>query len=176
MRRFEVGVLTAVSLACVAGCGGQDADAPPGVRLGDSVCHQCDMIISDERWAVATIVEGARGPEPRLFDDFNCQVNHEIEQPGLRVLARWSHAHDTREWIRTEEAGFLMSPGLRTPMGSKVAAFASRADAESARAALSGDVMDFETVWKRLGFAGACCPGERDRGVREDTKGDGHDH
>jgi len=151
-------LLTTVLL--LVGCSEQAADAPPAVRLGDSVCDQCNMIISDERWATATVVEGPRGPEARLFDDFNCQVNYEIEHPDAEVLARWSHSHTTHDWIRTESAHFLMSPNLRTPMGSKAAAFASAAEAEAAETELDGDVMLFEVAWSRLGFTGACCDTE----------------
>lgn len=144
-------------LLLFSGCNKQATDTPPVVRLGDSVCEECNMIISDERWATATIVEGPRGAEPRLFDDFNCQVNYEIANPDLTILGRWSHSHTTRKWIRTGDAHFLMSPGLRTPMASSIAAFASESEAEAAKGDLAGDVMSFEVAWKRLGRAGACC-------------------
>jgi len=153
---LSLAALTAL-LAPLAGCDKQALDGPPTVRLGDSVCEQCNMIISDERWATATIVEGPRGPRALLFDDFNCQVNHEVEHTDLDVLARWSHSHATGEWVRTDAAHFLMSPDLRTPMASGVAAFATREEAEAARAELTGDLMTFDVAWKRLGFAGACC-------------------
>lgn len=146
-----------VSIAgALASCGQDDAQGPPTVRLGDSLCAQCNMIISNERWATATIIDGPRGGEPRLFDDFNCQVNFEAARPDLVVLARWSHDYRGSGWLRTEEARFLMSPALRTPMGSQVAAFASPAEAQVARSDLTGDLMDFKTCWARLGFAGAC--------------------
>lgn len=152
--RSAIPVLLVVVLS---GCGNQPADGPPDVKLGDSVCDQCNMIISDARWATATIVQGDRGPEPRLFDDFNCQVNYEVEHPDADILARWSHGHTSGQWLRTEDATFLFSPNLRTPMGSNAAAFASRAEAESARIELSGEVVPFDHAWGRLGSVEACC-------------------
>lgn len=146
-------VLLAVSLLAIAlpGCGGREADGPPVVRLGDSVCDQCNMIISDARWATATIVDGPRGGEPRLFDDFNCQVNYEREHTAQAVLARWSHSHATSEWISTESAQFLISPEIRSPMGSRMAAFGSASEAAAAESELAGEVVDFATAWARLG-------------------------
>ena len=146
-------VLLAVSLLAIAlnGCGGREADGPPAVRLGDSVCDQCNMIISDARWATATIIDGPRGGEPRLFDDFNCQVNFEREQSAQAVLARWSHSHATSEWISTESAQFLISPEIRSPMGSRMAAFGSASEAAAAESELAGEVVDFATAWARLG-------------------------
>lgn len=149
--------LLVTSIAALAACDPQGADGPPEVRLGDSVCDQCNMIISDERWATATIVDGLRGPEPRLFDDFNCQVNYESEHPDAAIFARWAHDFDTRAWVRAEEARFLMSPALRSPMGSKIAVFATQRAAEDAEDQLSGDLMTFDVAWRRLGHASATC-------------------
>jgi len=154
MKRICPVVSLVVALSLLSGCDNRVSDGPPTVRLGDSVCVQCNMIISDERWATATMVKGPRGPEARLFDDFNCQVNYEVENPEVTTLARWSHSHATREWIRTEEAHFLISPNLRTPMASKVAAFASLTEADASKAELTGDVVNFESAWEHLGSVG----------------------
>ena len=154
MRRLIPAIAVSTASLLIPGCENQTAVGPPAVLLGDSVCRQCNMILSDERWATAMIVEGPRGPEPRLFDDFNCQVNYEVENPELVVLARWSHSYATRRWIHTEEAGFLLSPNLRTPMGSQVAAFASPSELENAKAELAGEAMTFDVAWNRLGFTG----------------------
>lgn len=152
MNRILLVVLLPVVLLTLAGCDRQDSDGPPTVSLGDSVCAQCNMIISDERWATATMIDGPRGPEPRWFDDFNCQVNYEVEHPDETVLTRWSCSHATREWVRTADAHFLISPDLRTPMASKVAAFASLSEADAVKAELSGEVVGFEAAWRHLGF------------------------
>ena len=174
---MTLGAWLIFALALFTGCEKQSVDAPPNIRIGDSVCDECNMIISDERWATATIVEGPRGPEPRLFDDFNCQVNYEVENPDLVVLGRWSHTHDSQQWLRTEDASFLMSLNLRTPMASNVAAFGSMSEANAAQAELAGDVMSFDVAWKRLGFAGACCHSDTsDHGKDEPENTSGTSH
>jgi len=134
----------------ISSCSRDAPDGPPAVHIDESECVHCGMIISDERWATATIVQGDRGPEPLLFDDFNCQVNHETEHPELRVVARWSRSHSTLEWVRTERARFLASPQIHAPMGSGIAAFSSLAEAETARSAFPGELMDFRDTWDRL--------------------------
>lgn len=159
------GVLTAST-----GCDRRASDGPPTLRLGDSVCVQCNMIISDERFATATIVEGPRGPEARLFDDFNCQVNYEVEHATQRVLQRWLHDHANARWLRAARAHFVMAPALRTPMASHTAAFAAREDAESVAADMSGEVLNFVTAWRRLEFAGVCCTAEHHED--QEDKGD----
>jgi nitrous oxide reductase accessory protein NosL len=143
-----------VPAVLLVACGEPSADGPPSVRLGESLCDHCNMSISDGRWATATVVEGPRGPEARLFDDFNCQVNYENKHPDIKVLARWSHSHPGNEWMNTQNGRFLLSPNLRTPMGSKVAMFESASAAEAAQRELTGDVLTFEAAWQRLGFTG----------------------
>lgn len=149
-RMLLIGVLA--SLGSMAGCGGESVEQPPTVRLGDTVCDYCNMIVSDERWATSTIVHGDRGPEARLFDDFNCQVNYEMEHAGLEIVTRWSHDHATHEWLKTSQAYFLLAPSLRTPMGSQIAAFASESALDTAKSKSPGDVMTFEQAWSHLGY------------------------
>lgn len=152
----------AAMAACVllAGCDQQAADQPPRIDIGNSVCDACNMIISDERWATATIVQGPRGPEPLLFDDFNCQVRYEAGHPELLILARWSHDQKSCEWFPTEQGSFVTSPKLRTPMGSMTAAYQSRAAAEAAGAELDCGVMAFDAAWSQLAVGTkSCCAG-----------------
>ncbi len=153
MRSVALASIAVAALFVIVGCDERSATGPPSVRLGDSVCAQCNMIISDERWATATIIEGPRGGEPRLFDDFNCQVAFESEHPDTAALARWSHSFTTSEWIQTQNAYFLMSPNLRTPMGSQVAAFATQAELDGARRELTGNEMTFDGAWRHLSRA-----------------------
>ncbi|MFT5424786.1 MAG: copper chaperone NosL [Phycisphaerales bacterium] len=143
-------VLVVSALLWVPGCGGTAADGPPKLLLGDAVCDECGMIVSDERFATATVVEGPRGPEPRMFDDFNCQINYERAHAADVIVARWSHDYGTASWMPTEGAFFLRSPGLRAPMGSGVAAFATESDAQAALRAAehaeTGEVLTFSAM------------------------------
>ncbi|GAB5495681.1 MAG: hypothetical protein Phyf2KO_07610 [Phycisphaerales bacterium] len=157
MNRYPMTLLAMAPALALVGCDSQVASGPPEIRLGDSVCAECNMIISDKRWATATVVEGPRGQEPLLFDDFNCQVNYEVEHTDMNILDRWSHSHATGKPIHSTDALFLDSPNLRTPMGSGIAAFASTLEADGAKDELTGEVMDFKTAWERLGHDQVCC-------------------
>ena len=134
----------------LASCDDTPTDGPPTVRLAHDLCAECNMIISDERWATATIVEGPRGPEPMLFDDFSCQVRYEHNHPDLAILARWSHDHATLEWIPTESAVFLGSDSIVSPMGSGMAAFMSVNFAASPLNSESAMTLTFAEAWEAL--------------------------
>ncbi len=147
-------LLVALLVAPLTACDDGLEDGPPSVRLAHDVCDECNMIISDARWATATIVQGPRGPEPKLFDDFNCQVRYETEHSDLQIHARWSNDHASPEWFETKNATFVLSEGLRTPMGSSIAAFANKPDADAFLAGTPGRAMTFSEAWAALGANG----------------------
>ncbi len=134
----------------LSGCTERAADGPPTVRLGDTLCDECNMILSDSRFATSTIVDGPRGPEPRFFDDFICQVHYETEHDDLRVLRRWSHNYTNSEWIDTDTAHFIVSPRLQAPMASNTAAVATADEAQHVQSTLGGDIVTFAAAWERL--------------------------
>lgn len=154
MKRRITTSVVALPLLSISGCDRGAADGPPALRLGEDVCVQCNMIISDVRWATATVVEGLRGSEAKLFDDFNCQVNYEVEHQDIIILDRWSHDHATSQWIPTSQATFLFAERLRTPMGSRTAAFERAEAADQAASDVPGDILNFGAAWKRLGYVG----------------------
>ncbi len=139
---------TAVAVSILGGCRSDANDGPPDIRLGDSVCAECGMIISDERFATATVVVGDRGNEPLVFDDFNCQIIFESKHGDLSIVDRWSRDHGTLVWLHTVDAWFVRSSQLRTPMASGMAVFASKADAEAFAEPIEGDVLEFDAAWK----------------------------
>lgn len=162
MRAAPAPAVLALLLPCwfLPGCREDDPLGPPAIRLGDSICDECGMILSSRPWATATIVRGPRGPEPRLFDDFNCQVHYEQAHADEEILARWSHDSTGSAWMKTEHAFFVHSPALRTPMASQVAAFRDRSGAEALKGSLGGEIHDFDAMWTILARQEPCCPGD----------------
>jgi nitrous oxide reductase accessory protein NosL len=145
----KVATLALGALIFSSGCRNELDDGPPSIRLGDSLCIECGMIISDERFATATIVVGDRGNEPLLFDDFNCQMIFEAKQSELTIVDRWSHDYNAGTWLHTADAWFMRSEKLHTPMASHIAAFTSKDDAEAFAAPLDGETLDFVELWER---------------------------
>lgn len=137
-----------IAACAMAGCRSEADSGPPSVRYGDSICAECGMIVSDERFATSTVIEGDRGDEPLIFDDFNCQMIFESKHGDLVVVDRWSHDYNSREWLTMSQAWFVKSDQLHTPMASNIAAFSTKDQAESIADPLGGEVVDFQTLWK----------------------------
>lgn len=132
----------------VVGCGASsDPFAPPAIVYGEDVCDACGMIISDERFAAATIVAGPDGePEPRRFDDVGEMFEYHADHPELAVERWYVHDHASLAWIPADRATFVRAKSLSTPMGFGVAAFADRAAAEAFAGDVGGTVATFEDL------------------------------
>jgi copper chaperone NosL len=101
---------------------------PAEIAYGSDRCDQCGMIISEARFA-ATWQDGE---QVRRYDDIGCLARG----AGARLAAGQGRAyvHDAAHggWVEAEPAAFVRTPGIRTPMGYGVAAYAERQAATAA--------------------------------------------
>ncbi len=135
------------------GCAEEPITGPPQLRLGHVECAECGMIVSEDRFSAAFLIDRRGRREHLAFDDIGCMLDHEREHgsgtaDGLVILERFVHDHDTRAWAEAGGASFLLAEPdrIQTPMGSGIAAFGSREGAESARATVPGVVMDYNQL------------------------------
>jgi len=61
---------------------------------------------------------------------------------GMRV----SNYAQPKEWINAEEAHFLISPEIRSPMGAHLAAFPSQQQAQKYQEKLGGEIYSFNQI------------------------------
>lgn len=136
-----------------AACGGKvDPNTPPEIVYGEDICDQCGMIISDERFAAAAVVEVAENDyEQRLFDDIGGMFRYAAEHPELNFATFFVHDYNSKEWIDAREAHFVLADELHTPMGYGVAACSRQAEATALAEAWSGKVVSFMEAQMALG-------------------------
>lgn len=147
--RILVMVAAAATLT-LPGCAEDDPTGPPEIYYGQSVCTRCGMIISDARFASATIVLDDRGrPEAWLYDDIGDMLKHERDLAPERVLSRWVHDYSTSEWVPAGDAVYLRSEQLRTPMASHLVALSNRASADALLDSMPGTVLDWGSLTVR---------------------------
>ncbi|MFG0284508.1 MAG: nitrous oxide reductase accessory protein NosL [Phycisphaerales bacterium JB039] len=139
----------AVLAMALAACAERSDDlGPPTLHYGQDVCDICSMIISEDRFSSAIALRRDGRVEYLLFDDAGEMLA--APAPQADELRWWVHDADTREWIDGRTAIYLVSESLMTPMGTGVAAYATRAAAEEARITWPGKLMDFPTVRESL--------------------------
>ena len=146
-RALAIAATAAALVAATAACGPPpDPLAPPEVVYGEDVCDHCGMILSEERFAAATIVEIDGQVEPRLFDDIGDMVAYHAANGDLVVRRWYVHDHDSVAWIDAATAHYVRAEGIRTPMGSGLAAFGDAARAKAFAAEAGGAALAFDDL------------------------------
>ena len=147
MQTIRVVALALFSLL-LAACGTRvDPNTPPEIVYGEDVCDQCNMIISDERFAAAAAVEEAPGDYAyRRFDDIGDMLAYRQAHPELSFVSLWVHDYNTLEWLDADQAYYVVSPEIHSPMGHGIAAFADRATAEAFAAEKAGQVLTWDEL------------------------------
>jgi len=136
-----------VVTALVAGVLAWTACGPPGpraIRYGEDLCEGCHMTITDPAFAGQLVsVTG----KVFVFDDIGELAAFAARTPIDQVHGVWVHRFlEPQDRLRAEDAVFLHSDRLRSPMASGLAAFRDRTVADSMRAVIGGELLDWAGV------------------------------
>jgi len=140
MRR--VFPLLLLLLALFAGC---RPKGPVAIEYGQDICAFCKMIIADPRFGAEVITKTGKVYK---FDSVECMVAHIMYDLGFdNVEAAYvTDFANPGKLIPAEEAYYLQSTRLRSPMSLGIAAFSSKKDLEKLKAEVDG----LELLWKDL--------------------------
>ena len=119
------------------------------ISYGKDVCKYCSMIIVDKQHGSEVVTEKGKVFK---FDSIECLLNYSHEADQSEIAMRLcNHYHEPGELIMLEEATFLISEGLPSPMGAFLTAFDTKASAIKARKKYGGDVYSWGELiehWK----------------------------
>lgn len=121
-KRLKIFIFLTVFLAaCTSG-----EIKPVPIEVGD-MCSFCKMAISEKQFAAEIIAEDE---QVLKFDDIGCLLRHrQAAGNQLKPAAIFVTDHDSRQWLKAEDAFFVKSKTFKTPMGSGIVAFADNAKA-----------------------------------------------
>jgi copper chaperone NosL len=111
------------------------------------------MIISDDRFAAALVVEKAANDyEQLLFDDAGEMFAYAGEDNGQSKIVSWFvHDYNSREWLDAQAAWFVEADSLHTPMGFGIAACAQELEAQALAQEWGGEVFTFAQAVEKMG-------------------------
>ncbi len=128
----------------LAACSASAGDVqPPDIHYGEDVCDACGMLISDAKFAAASIDQDGAAHK---FDDIGDLVVYYADQADAKVQAYFVHDYPSEKWQRAETAFFIVSPQVQTPMAHGIAAYADRPAAEAAAQKYGVKVMTFDEL------------------------------
>lgn len=116
---------------------------PPEIRYGQEMCSACGMVIDEPRFAAATLLTNGKYLK---FDDAGEMLNYHMNHPEEQVAAWFVHDYPSEKWIRGEQAFFVRSPTLKTPMGTGIVAFIDQAQAEAFATEHGGKVYTLDEI------------------------------
>lgn len=140
-------VFATLALLLGACAQGASSPAPPEIRYGEDLCDECNMIISDARFAAAYAYEVSPGRyESKAFDDIGDMLLHAEKHTDDAVAEWYVHDYDSEEWLDASAAHYVMSADLPTPMGYGIIAYADAAAADTKAAEVSGMILSWDEL------------------------------
>lgn len=146
---FSISLLLFILFA--SGCAqGTGELRPPEIHYGEDLCAECNMIISDPRFAAAYAHEISTGRyEQFAFDDIGNMLLHASKHPEYKIAGWYVHDYQTEEWIDATHAHYVVSDAIATPMGYGIAAFASEQNAQTLAAETGGELFTWDALRAR---------------------------
>ncbi len=144
--------ITAVPLllliTILAGCSHK---AEP-INFGKDSCAECKMTIVDPRFGGEIVTKKGKIYK---FDDAHCVAvfmeNRRVEMGNIHKTYFVDFNTKNKEFIKVNEAEFVVSSKLNSPMGGNAAAFRNKQEAEKQSAALEGSkVTNWATLYNIL--------------------------
>lgn len=142
-RRPTFGLVALLVGLLLMGCG----DGPRSVQVGAEECAHCRMLVSENRFASQLVTDRGRS---YVFDSIECMAEFLQEEAQVsrdRVRSLWVTEFDAPgTWLGVEEAVFLRSEGLRSPMGLNLSAHADMNAARDHQADFGGEILEWGQV------------------------------
>ena len=134
----------------LSGCGGGDAK-PPDIAYGVDLCERCGMVIDEPRFAAAIVFENGGSHK---FDDAGEMFAYRADHAAEAVRAWFVHDYTSKVWLRGETSFYVVSKKVTSPMGTGVAAFGVRAEADAFAQGLNAKVLVFDEAQRQLAVPG----------------------
>lgn len=126
------------------------AAKPEPFVAGRDVCSDCSMTVMEPQFGAEIIT--AKGKIFK-FDDAHCVANfikkEKIAKGDIKQVLFVDY-NQPENFVESNNATFVVSPELKSPMSSNAAAFAAKADAEKKAADLKGVIRDWTALQKEL--------------------------
>lgn len=140
MKNIGIGIVGVLALVLMSAC---TKESKP-IDYGNDGCHFCKMTIVDKTYGSELITDKGKVFK---FDAAECMINFLNENkdlPTSKLLT--NYYEEPTKFITVEEATFLISENLPSPMGANLTAFKTKSSAEKVLAEKGGDLYTWEAL------------------------------
>ena len=122
--------------------------APEAIEYGKDQCSFCKMNIVDQTHSAQFVT--AKGKQFK-FDAIECMVNYfnenSEEEIAISLVADYANPGEMTE---AETAMYLISEGIKSPMGANLSAFSVKIKAEEFQQKHSGEIFTWDLLKQKL--------------------------
>jgi copper chaperone NosL len=141
VKTLRIGILL-VLILFFAGC----EPKPQPINFGIDTCVYCIMLISEHQYGAVLVTNKGKVYK---FDAVECMGAYYLEEriPGENIHSMWTVDFEhPGELINAEDAIYLYSPNLSSPMGLNVSAYGDPEFARSMQQQYEGELIDWNKV------------------------------
>lgn len=139
-------VALVVLLGVIVGCKVE----PEAIAFGQDQCDYCRMGIVDQQHAAQFVTP--KGKQFK-FDAIECMVRSLEDRPdGKAIESLWVADFGQSQMVAAHEATFLISEGIRSPMGAFLSGFGTSDQASAAQAEHGGELYTWAGLPAALGL------------------------
>lgn len=124
----------------------RETEIKPVDIAAEDVCTHCKMAISEKQFAAEFITPDG---DAFKFDDIGCMQDYLKEHLDSKIAAHFFVEYDTKQWLKGNNASFVKSKEITSPMGGGIIAFSNETKAKTAAAEFSGQVLTFTELMKK---------------------------
>ena len=111
----------------------------------EDMCAYCKMAISEKRYAAELIDSEGQAFK---FDDIGCMVNFiKSKKNTTKIVAYFVMDFDERQWTKADDAYYVRSSELTTPMNGGIIAFKNQSTAQEAIGKYHGKLFRFKDIF-----------------------------
>lgn len=119
---------------------------PQPINYGEDLCHYCQMTIVDRIYGAELVNDKGKAFK---FDAVECLVRYQNELEDTEGFKFYTNYFGVPEaFVAVEDASFLISKNLPSPMGEFLTAFDSQAKAEELKNEKGGEIYNWDDLIK----------------------------
>jgi len=155
-----------LAMALAGGCGPSE---PVPLAYGEDTCDRCHMGLVDERYGAELITRTGR---VYTFDSVECLAAFYLREIDRgQVASLWvTNFRAPSRLVPAEEAFYLRSPDLRSPMGMNLTAFGPGIERRAVENSFGGEILDWAGVLALVEEEGLAAPPTRPRSTAPGTE------
>ncbi|MBM4170925.1 MAG: hypothetical protein FJ214_03535 [Ignavibacteria bacterium] len=118
--------------------------SPEPIAYGEDICENCKMTITENKFGSELITNKAKILK---FDSIECLADYSSKQDAEIIHSMWvTNLTEPSKLIEVDEAIFLHSDNLKSPMGLNLCAVREKSSLEKIIADYGGEEMSWNQV------------------------------